>query len=68
MMQFPVIFFGWILPSTNKKINSFLKSQKENSEESCIKLTVPFSNTDQIEKGASIFIAINKEFCTCMPS
>jgi hypothetical protein len=27
MMQFPVIFFfGWILPSTNKKINSFLKS------------------------------------------
>jgi hypothetical protein len=27
MMQFPVIFFfGWILPSTNKKIKSFLKS------------------------------------------
>jgi hypothetical protein len=26
MMQFPVIFFsGWIFPSTNKKINSFLK-------------------------------------------
>jgi hypothetical protein len=29
MMLFPIIFFfGWILPSTNKKINSFLKSTK----------------------------------------
>jgi hypothetical protein len=37
MIQFPIIFFGWILPSTNKKINSFLK---------CIKIDYRVHRTD----------------------
>jgi hypothetical protein len=37
VMQFPVTFFEWILPSTNKKINSILKSVNWSLEQNVIK-------------------------------